>query len=532
MVTRPRAGNRVFGASRRIPVVPAMASLKLGETPPGLSDLRRLLRGPAPVLELDPAALPRVETSRRAVDDALEQGEVRYGINTGFGKFSQVVIPPDQLRALQANLVRSHAAGVGEPLDLGICRLAFALRIGNLARGYSGVRPKLIEHALAVFNAGIVPRLPSRGSVGASGDLAPLAHMAQVLMGEGRAWLDGKEMSGAEALASAGLAPIELAAKEGLALLNGTQVSTALLADAVFGTRILAAVADIACAITTEAYKGTWLVYDERIHRLRGQPGQLVSASNLRRLLLDSEILVGHEDCDRVQDPYSLRCAPQVHGASRDMLKHCEGVLRTEAFAVTDNPLVLDGVDIVSGGNFHAQPIAICADALKIAAAEFASISERRTEILVNPDISGLPAFLAQQGGLESGLMIGQVTAAALVSENKVLAHPASVDSIPTSAGKEDHVSMAPAAGIQCRQIVRNSQYVLAIELMTGFHGLGFEQELQPGKGVAAARDVLATVLAPLHGDRMLSNDIEAVFGLVRDGTLVAAVEEAVGELD
>lgn len=509
-----------------------MTSLKLGETPLGLSDLRRLLRGPAPRLELDRAALPRVEASRRAVDRALEEGAVCYGINTGFGKLSQMIVPAEQLQQLQTNLVRSHAAGVGELLELGLCRLAFALRIGNLARGYSGVRLELIDHALAVFNAGIVPCLPSRGSVGASGDLAPLAHMALLLMGEGRAWVDGRELSGAEALQAAGLQPIRLAAKEGLALVNGTQVSTALLADVVFGTRMLAVVADIACATTTEAFKGTALVYDERIHRLRGQPGQLVSASNLRRLLASSEILVGHKDCDRVQDPYSLRCAPQVHGASRDLLKHAEDVLRIEAFAVTDNPLVMEGGDIISGGNFHAQPIAVTADTLKIAAAEFASISERRTEILVNPDISGLPAFLAQHSGLESGLMIGQVTAAALVSENKVLAHPASVDSIPTSAGKEDHVSMAPAAGLQCREIVRNSQTVLAIELMTAFHGLGFERKLQPGVGVAAARELLSTVLAPLDGDRVLSGDIAAVTELVQSGKLVAAVEKVVGELD
>jgi histidine ammonia-lyase len=517
-----------------------MARLKLGETPLGLPEVARLLGEPAPgpaldpalELVLDPAALPRVRAARRAVDRAMREGRVCYGINTGFGRMANVVVPPGELRRLQVNLVRSHAAGVGAPLDRGVCRLAFALRIANLCRGYSGVRPALVEHALSVFNAGIVPILPSRGSVGASGDLAPLAHMALVLLGEGRAWFGGRELSGARALTAARRKPIRLAAKEGLALLNGTQVSTALLADAVLAARRLARVADVACAFTLEAYKGTDRAFDARIHALRGQPGQQVAAANLRRLLAGSAILPGHADCARVQDPYSLRCAPQVHGASRDVLAHVEAVLLAELHAVTDNPLVLDGADIVSGGNFHAQPVALAADALKLAAAEWASISERRTELLVNPDLSGLPAFLARKGGVQSGLMIAQVTAAALVSENKVLAHPASVDSIPTSAGKEDHVSMAPAAARQCRQILVNATHVLAIELMAGFHALAFERKLRAGKGVEAARRALRSVLKPLREDRVLSTDIEAVAGKLDDGSLLAAVERAVGALD
>jgi histidine ammonia-lyase len=508
-----------------------MASLNLGEAPLALADLDRLLHGPVPELALDAAAAARVAVSRRTVDAAMDEGRVCYGINTGFGKLATVTVPPAKLRKLQVNLVRSHAAGVGPHLDRGVCRLAFALRIGNLCRGYSGVRRTLIDHALAVFNAGIVPVLPSRGSVGASGDLAPLAHMALVLIGEGRAWLGEEELPGAEALARAGLKPLVLGAKEGLALVNGTQVSTALLADAAIAAVRLARVADVACAFTLEAYKGTDTAYDERIHLLRGQPGQLLVAGNLRRLLSGSAILPAHRDCPRVQDPYSLRCAPQVHGASRDTLAHVLAVLEREAFAVTDNPLVLPEGDIVSGGNFHAQPVALAADALKVAASEWASISERRIEVLVNPDISGLPAFLAREGGLQSGLMIAQVTAAALVSENKVLAHPASVDSIPTSAGKEDHVSMAPAAGIQCRQIVRHSTFVVAIELMTAFHGLAFERKLKAGRGVEAARRVLAKVLKPLKDDRVIAGDIEAVAALVDDGSLLAAVEKAVGPL-
>jgi histidine ammonia-lyase len=436
------------------------------------------------------------------------------------------------LAPLQVNLVRSHSAGVGPPLDPGVCRLAFALRIANLCRGYSGVRPALVEHALLVFNAGIVPVLPSQGSVGASGDLAPLAHMALVLLGEGRAWRRGSELDGARALKAARIRPIRLAAKEGLALVNGTQVSTALLADAVLAARRLCKLADVACALTLEAYKGTDSAFDERIHALRGQPGQQIAAANLRRLLAGSAILPSHKDCTRVQDPYSLRCAPQVHGASRDVLAHVERVLLAELHAVTDNPLVLDGADIVSGGNFHAQPIALAADTLKLAAAEWASISERRIELLVNPDVSGLPAFLARKVGVQSGLMIAQVTAAALVSENKVLAHPASVDSIPTSAGKEDHVSMAPAAARQCRQVLTNAAGGVAIELMGGYHALAFEPGLRPGKGGGAARRALARVLRPLSVDRVLSTDIEAVVAIVVDGTLLAAVERAVGVLD
>ena len=509
-------------------------SLLLGETPLDLSALERLLHGPVPRLALDPAAAVRVDQSRRAVEAITAAGHAAYGINTGFGKLSSVRVPDAQLRRLQLNLVRSHAAGVGPHLDRGVCRLAFALRIANLARGHSGVRRALVEHALAVFNAGVVPVLPSRGSVGASGDLAPLAHMALVLLGEGRAWRGEREVDGAAALRGARCKPLSLRAKEGLALINGTQVSTALLADAVVAAQRLARVADIACAFTLEAYRGTDRAFDARIHALRGQPGQELVAGNLRRLLQGSRILPLYARSGRVQDPYSLRCAPQVHGASRDVLAFATGTLLREVHAVTDNPLVLDphdGAEILSGGNFHAQPVAVAADVLKIAAAEWASISERRIELLVNPDVSGLPAFLARRPGLESGLMIAQVTAAALVSENKVLAHPASVDSIPTSAGKEDHVSMAPAAALQCRQIVRHSTHVLAIELMTAFHALALRKG-EPGAGTQAARRVLKKVLKPLRDDRVLSGDIEAVARAIDDGSLLAAVQRDLGELE
>ncbi|MGQ0552871.1 MAG: histidine ammonia-lyase [Planctomycetota bacterium] len=509
-----------------------MARLLLGETPLGLRDLERLLWGPVPELALDAAAAPRVAAARQAVDTALSAGRVCYGINTGFGKLASVRVPPQQLRRLQVNLVRSHAAGVGAPAEPGVCRLAFALRLTNLCRGHSGVRRELIDHGLAVFNAGVIPILPSRGSVGASGDLAPLAHLALVLIGEGRAWVRGKPRTGKQALAAARRRPLRLAAKEGLSLLNGTQYSTALLAEAVLRARRLARVADVACAFTLEAYRGTPQAFDERIHALRGQPGQLASAGNMRRLLAGSRRLAGYERRGRVQDPYSLRCAPQVHGASRDAVTHAEGVLLREVHAVTDNPLVLGPDEIVSGGNFHAQPVALAADFLKLAAAEWASISERRIELLVNPDLSGLPAFLARESGVQSGLMIAQVAAAALVSENKVLAHPASVDSIPTSASKEDHVSMAPAAGLQCLQILQHAETVLAIELMAAFHALALSAGGPAGPAGQATQRALGRVLRPLLTDRELSSDIEAVRVLVARGTLLAAVEAALGPLD
>jgi histidine ammonia-lyase len=508
-----------------------MTTLTLGDHELVLSHLAQLLTDEPPRLQLSTAVRDRVLASRALVEAAMAEGRVCYGINTGFGKLAGVVIPPADLDALQVNLVRSHAAGVGPTLDRSICRLAFALRLTNMSWGHSGVRLELLERGLQVFNAGIVPVLPSQGSVGASGDLAPLAHMALVLIGEGRAWLGDEIMDGAAALQAAGLEPIRLQCKEGLSLLNGTQMSTATLADAMLQARRLARVADIAVACSVEAYKGTDTSFDPRIHELRRQPGQQAVAANVLRVLAGSEILPSHKNCSRVQDSYSMRCAPQVHGASVDTLAHVEQVVLREVNAVTDNPLVFEGGDILSGGNFHAQPVALAADFLKVAVSELASISERRIENLVNPDLSGLPPFLAPGSGLNSGLMIAHVTAAALVSENKVLAHPASVDSIPTSAGKEDHVSMAAHAARQARQVVDNATYVLAIELMAAFHGLALERELKAGAGVEAVREVLNDVLSPLDQDHVLSGEIEAVARLIRDGTLLEAVESRVGAL-
>ena len=506
-----------------------MDTLLLGDGRLTLADAARLASAAPPTLGLLPQARERVASSQAVVARAIAEGRTCYGINTGFGRLATTAIGEADLAALQVNLVRSHAAGVGALLSRSVCRLAFALRIANLSRGASGVRVELVEQALAVFNAGVVPALPGQGSVGASGDLAPLAHMALVLIGEGQAWVGDELVDGAEALRRAGVQPLCLGPKEGLALLNGTQVSTALLTDAALLTRRLAQVADVACATTLEAYRGTATAYDERIHALRGHPGQLAVAARLRQLLHGSEILGSHSDCDKVQDNYCLRCAPQVHGASRDALGYVEAVLQREMNAVTDNPLVFENGDVLSGGNFHAQPVAIAADLLKIAVAELANISERRIELLLNPDQSGLPAFLVRSAGLCSGLMMAHVTAAALVSENKVLAHPASVDSIPTSAGKEDHVSMATHGARQAREMAGNVANVLAIELMAGFHGLALhDDELRAGSGVEAARTALATVLAPLDDDRILAPDIEAVALLVTSGALIEAVEGVV----
>lgn len=512
-----------------------MTSLSLGERALTLDDLQLLLGDAPPTLTLDPAAAERVRASRGVVDEAMAAGRTCYGINTGFGKLSSERIDAADLRDLQVNLVRSHAAGLGDPLPLPVCRLALALRATNLARGHSGVRTRLVEHVLAVFNAGIVPVLPSQGSVGASGDLAPLAHMALVLIGEGRAWYDGDEVDGGEALRAAGLQPIELQSKEGLALLNGTQVSTSVLVDALLVARRLVRTATLATATTLEAYRGTGVAYDERIHALRGQPGQTTVAAWLRRALEGSAVQASHAERGyrRVQDPYCLRCVPQVHGASLDAIDYVSGVVEREVNAVTDNPLVFEGGDILSGGNFHAQPVAVAADLLKIAVAEIANIAERRIELLNNPDVSGLPAFLAPGRGLHSGMMIAHVAAAALVSENKVLAHPASVDSIPTSAGKEDHVSMATHAARQARAMVENSLRVTAIELNCAFHALALQEDgLDVSPGVQAVREALDPILEPLVEDRVLSDDLEAVADVVRDGSLLASVEVVLGALE
>ncbi len=460
-------------------------------------------------------------------------GDHTYGVNTGFGKFVSESIPPEQAADLQLRLLRSHACGVGDPYPDEVVRAAMLLRANTLAKGFSGARVETIELLLGVLGAGIVPFVPSRGSVGASGDLAPLAHLALPLVGEGEATVDGRRVTGAEALAAAGLTPITLAAKEGLSLINGTQFMTAMASLALVRAQRLARAADIACAMSVEALQGTPMSFHPAIHAARPLPGQQRSAATLRALLDGSAIVESHRWCDKVQDAYSLRCAPQVHGASRDLLDHVERTVAVELNAATDNPLViLDEELIVSNGNFHGQPIAMGLDCIVIACAELASISERRTERLVNPSLSdGLPPFLvAREEGLNSGFMITQYVAAALVSENKALSYPGSVDSIPTSAGQEDHVSMGNGSGLKALQVVGNAERVLAIELLAGAQAVEFHAPLEPGIGARAARSFVRTLSERVREDRSLSADIERVATAIRDGSLVDAIARDVPE--
>jgi histidine ammonia-lyase len=468
----------------------------------------------------------------RALLDSL-RGEHTYGVNTGFGRFVSESIPAEQSEELQLRLLRSHACGVGEPYPDDVVRAAMLLRANALAKGYSGARVSTVELLLALLNAGVVPFVPARGSVGASGDLAPLAHLALPLVGEGEAWVEGVRLTGAAALAAAGLEPIRLAAKEGLSLINGTQFMASMACLGLVRARRLARAADIACAMSLESLQGSRTSFMAAIHEARPHRGQLASAANVRLLLDGSAIIESHRWCDKVQDAYSLRCAPQVHGASRDLLDYIESTVEIEINAATDNPLVLlEQGEIVSNGNFHGQPVAFALDCLVIAVAELANISERRVERMVNPSLSdGLPAFLTREGGINSGFMILQYVSAALVSENKVLAHPASVDSIPTSAGQEDHVSMGNAAGLKALQVLSNVEHSLAIELLAGAQAVEFLAPLEPGRGVGAARAFVRTLSERLREDRSLSADIERVAAAVADGSLIAAVELAAGEL-
>jgi histidine ammonia-lyase len=471
----------------------------------------------------------------RAVVERAAHGssEHTYGVNTGFGRFVSRSIPEELTSELQLRLLRSHACGVGEPYPDEIVRAALLLRANALAKGSSGARVETVELLLALLEAGVLPVVPSRGSVGASGDLAPLAHLALPLVGEGEAWLDGERLPGGEALVRAGLEPVRLEAKEGLSLINGTQFMAAALALGVVRARRLARAADVACALSVEALQGSRTSFLPEIHALRPLRGQQIAAANVLRLLDGSAIIEAHRWCDKVQDAYSLRCAPQVHGASRDLLDYAEYTVAVELNAATDNPLVLvEDEELVSNGNFHGQPLAFALDALAMAVSELANISERRLERLVNPNLSdGLPAFLTTDGGLNSGFMIPQYVAASLVSENKVLCHPASVDSIPTSAGQEDHVSMGNAAGLKAWQVLANCERALAIELLAGAQAVEFHAPLEPGAGTRAARAAVRELSPRLEDDRPLAPDIEAVASAIRDGSLVAAVEAEAGEL-
>jgi histidine ammonia-lyase len=477
------------------------------------------------------SARERMRSARELVDGV--RGEHTYGVNTGFGRFVSAHIPEELAEELQLRLLRSHACGVGEPYPDEVVRAAMLLRINALAKGFSGARVSTVELLLDCLNRDVLPVVPARGSVGASGDLAPLAHLALPLVGEGRAKVNGQLMEGDAALRAVGLEPIRLASKEGLSLVNGTQFMAAMAALGVVRARRLAATADLACALSLEALRGSRTSFLPAVHRARPLKGQQESAANVWRLLEDSAIIESHRWCDRVQDAYALRCAPQVHGACRDLLDYVEATVTVELNAATDNPLVLvDESDIVSAGNFHGQPLAFALDALAMAVAELADISERRVERLVNPALSdGLPPFLVAEGGLNSGFMIPQYVAAALVSENKVLAHPASVDSIPTSAGQEDHVSMGNAAGLKALRVLDNAERGLAIELLAGAQAIEFLAPLQPGEGVRAVHDVVRTLSPRLEQDRSLSTDIEVVAEAIRSGAVLAAAESKVGVL-
>jgi len=474
-------------------------------------------------LVVDASTRERLVEGARSVASMVAKGEPVYGINTGFGKLAQTHIPNDQLELLQRNLILSHSVGVGPLLDDGIVRLVMLLKIASLARGYSGVRPEVVDAMVAMLNAEVYPCIPSKGSVGASGDLAPLAHMAATLLGLGSVRHKGRTMSAAEGLAIAGLAPLTLAPKEGLALLNGTQVSTALALHGLFAAENVFAAAMVAGSMSVDAAMGSDTPFDERIHELRGHLGQIECAATYRRLLKGSEIRASHLHHDtKVQDPYSLRCQPQVMGACLDVMNNAALTLITEANGVTDNPLVFPETgDSLSGGNFHAEPVAFAADQLALAIAEIGALAERRIALLIDTTISGLPPFLTAASGLNSGFMIAHVTAAALASENKSLAHPASVDSLPTSANQEDHVSMATFAARRLADMAENTATIVAIELLAAAQGIDFRRPLRSSDVLEEAHHIVRRVAPHLEGDRYLALDIEAVTPLVRDGTFV-----------
>jgi histidine ammonia-lyase len=497
-----------------------------------IEDVERVALGHA-VAELSEQAVTQIEAARALIDRAVEAGTPTYGVNTGFGRFVDVAISREDTGRLQLNLLRSHACGVGDPFPTEVVRAAMLLRANALATGASGVRRETVELLLAMLNARVHPVVPSRGSLGASGDLAPLAHLALPLVGEGLAEVEGEVLGGAEALHRAGLEPEALAAKEGLALINGTQFMAAIGALVLCRARRLVRIADAAAAQSVEAVRASRTPFAPEIQALRPHPGQIDSAANLYALLDDSEINESHRWCGRVQDAYSLRCSPQVHGACRDAMGYARSVVAIEVNAATDNPLVFaDRDEVLSNGNFHGEPVAMALDTLKIAVAELAGISERRIERMVNPTMSeGLPPFLTQHGGLNSGFMIPHYVAASLVAENKVLCHPASVDSIPTSAGQEDHVSMGATAAVHAWQVCANVERVLAVELLCGAQGLDFLAPLKPGPGIAALHAALRERSPHLDDDRSLAADIETVARAIRDGSLVAAVEGAVGAL-
>ncbi len=481
---------------------------------------------------LDPAAREKVLASRRVIEDALAAERKIYGVSTGFGSLADAFIGAADRAALQINLLRSHALGIGEPLGEPETRATILLRANVLAKGFSGVRPDVIDLLCELLNRRAHPIIPERGSVGASGDLAPLAHLALVLIGEGEAYLHGERLPGGEALRRAGLDPITLQAKEGLALINGTCGMTAIGTLVLLRAERLVRLADVAAAMTLEALRGSFVPFDDRLQAVRPHPGQVTTARNLRTLLQDSPINLSHRDCGKIQDSYTLRCIPQVHGGVRDTLAHVRGVLTRELNAATDNPLVFAASgDILSGGNFHGHPVGLALDFLGVALAGLCGFAERRIERLVNPQLSELPPFLVEASGLNSGLMMAQIAAASLVPEAKILAAPATVHSIPTSGSKEDFVSMGWLAAIKCSQVAVRLEQILALEFLTAAQGLDFLQPLAPGRGAAAAYACIRRQIAHLDRDRSLRPDLDRLLALLRDGSLLAAAEAVVGAI-
>jgi histidine ammonia-lyase len=512
----------------------ATQEVLLGKYDLAIEDIVSIARHGARAV-LSPEAEDRVHLARALIDKWVRDQRIIYGITTGFGALCNVTISREDCHRLQENILMSHATGVGDPLPEEIVRATMAIRINDLSMGHSGIGLHTIRHLQALLNGGVCPVVPEKGSVGASGDLAPTAHLGLVLIGQGEAFYQGRRIPGARALEHIGLQPLRLEAGEGLALINGTQVMTGIAAHVVHDAIRLAKMADIACAMSLEVLMGTDAEFDPKIHQIRPHQGQADAADNMRRLSRDSEIIFSHRDCPRIQDAYTLRCSPQIHGASRDAIGHVRRVVETEINSSTSNPLVFpDTGDFLLGGNFHGQPIALAMDYLSMALAELASVSERRVERLVNPQLSELPDFLIRDGGLNSGYMIAQYTAAALVSENKVLAHPACVDSIPTSANKEDHVSMGTTAARKCMEILRNSEYVISVELLCAAQGMDLvtsDKPYQAGEGTRETYRAIREKIPYLDRDRVISRDMEAMAALLRSGEVIRRVEAVVGEL-
>ncbi len=508
-----------------------MKEILLGMDGMSLEDLVAIAREGYKV-RLTKESEDRIINARKMIEKWVKEERAIYGVTTGFGALSDVTISKEDTRRLQENILMSHAAGVGNILDNETVRAVMALRIKDLARGHSGICLETVSHLIDLLNRGVWPVVPEKGSVGASGDLAPLAHLCLVLIGKGEAFYEGQRISGIEGLKKCGLKPLQLKAGEGLALVNGTQVMTAIGGLSVYDAINLSKMTDIAAAMSLEVLMGSKTEFDQRIHQVRPHPGQAAAADNMDRITRDSEIITSHKDCSRIQDAYTLRCSPQVHGASKDAITYARKVVETEMNSSTNNPLIFsESQEFLLGGNFHGQPVALALDFLCMAISEFANISERRIERLVNPQLSGLPAFLVSDGGLNSGFMLAQYTAASLVSENKVLSHPACVDSIPTSANKEDHVSMGTISARKLREIVRNTEHVIAIELLCGAQAMDLFTNMKPGEGTLIAYKIIRDEVPHLEKDRIISKDIETMVHLMRSEKIIEEIERVVGKL-